>query len=385
MISGRLRLYTQPLFAVAFLALTWFYFAGITDIMNGFMAAVTGKTAVLECLWSKNSEEAWEWGDQAEISGLLEKASDEAHVTFIGRSVLVLGGSTSRDLASYFLRMVLPPQQRNEISKRWLESGREGYALFPSTGKRAKDFKDMYNSALMNPLLNAGWEFEQVKGPAAGCRDCHSSFSNLDYVAFLRGGAFNHSDGITYEFSWKPEIFTRADVTAFQTRYCKKDYDVVHIGKGLHDAAFKSLDELTTEKLRQRFLSLAELVKCFPEKTLIVLRTPYLSTRNPPKEENGNINTTIVLKELVGTGAFGPSRSVLIDGHFLTTGPNHPHPFDGHHYKSPVSMAYLSLLSYETKLFFQGGFLDKKARKSQHCGLGVSLETQDGHSASTAR
>jgi hypothetical protein len=341
-----------------------------------------------ECAWWNNSTK---WGDQEEFSGLLDKARDEAHVTFQGRSVLVIGGSTSRDLASFFMRMVLPPQLRNEVTKKWKNStnGREYVyePMFPSSGKTALEFRDTYTPELIDPLMDAGWEFEQILGPGAGCSDCKSWFSNIDFVASLRGGAFNnnnnsnHDDaGISYEFSWKPDIFTQSQVRGFQERYCKKHYDVVHIGKGLHDAAYQKLDQLTPSKIRERFLKIAELVQCFPETTLVVLRTPYLSTLKQ-EEESAIIKITEVLKELVGQGAFGASRSVLIDGHLLTTEPGHPPPFDGHHYKSSVSKAYLNLLAYATQQFFKkpsnstrlgAGLFREQAGRWKHCGLGVS-------------
>jgi hypothetical protein len=244
----------------------------------------------------------------------------------------------------------------------------------------------MYNPATMQPLMDAGWKFNQIGGPAAGCSDCNSSFTNIDYVASLRGGAYNNSssNGISYEFSWKPEIFTtKADVMGFQMRYCKQRYDVVHIGKGLHDAAFKQLDDLTPERLRERFLKLADLVQCFPPTTLVVLRTPYLSTK---RNRNGNcneedliVNMTEVLEELVSQGAFGARRSVLIDGHLLTTKPSHPFPFDGHHYATSVSQMYWFMVAYATKVFFNpskevGESWDELMGKWQQCGIGVSMQ-----------
>jgi hypothetical protein len=346
------------------------------------------KTSLAECTWWNN---ATEWGDKDEFSGLLDKARDEAHATFQGRSVLVLGGSTSRDLAAYFMRMVLPPQQRNEVTKQWKNSHYEAYKLFPARGKYVKKFELMYTPDLMQPLMDAGWEFESITGPAAGCSNCRSNYSNIDYVASLRGGAAfnnqNNSDnaGISYEFSWKPQIFTQSDVTAFKTRYCNKHYDVVHIGKGLHDAVFLKEHELTPSKLRERFLKLAKLVECFPEKTLIILRTPYLSTGKRRNEEDVNTNVTQILKELVGEGAFGVSRSVLIDGHLLTTKPGHPPVFDGHHYESAVSMAYSNLLAYATQEFFRpsnnrlGGIFQEQAGRGKHCGLGVAIRKGEGY------
>eukprot|EP00977_Amphora_coffeiformis_P028034 scaffold34685_cov183-Amphora_coffeaeformis.AAC.14 len=331
------------------------------------------------CSWWNNGSE---WGDGGEFSSLLKQAHDNAPATFAGKSVLVIGGSTSRDLAAYFLRMVLPPHQRDEVTRRWNANHTEGYQLFPPIGKHAKLFKLMYKGETMQPLMDAGWKFQRIEGPEAGCSDCKSSYTNLDYVASLRGGAYgNSSNGISYEFSWKPDIFApRADTVGFQTRYCKRRYDVVHIGRGLHDAAFQPMNELTPDRIRERFLRLAELVQCFPPTTLVVLRTPYLSTSSKSganvSEESLIVTISNVLKALVREGAFGSRRSVLMDGHLLTSRPDHPVPFDGHHYATTVSQTYLNLVTLAADVFFRTSaasrlddFLHETTRQWQPCGL----------------
>jgi len=307
----------------------------------------------------------------------LKTARENAHLTFAGRSVLILGGSTSRDLAADFMQMVLPPSQRGAILNAWQANNTQGHELFPASGKQAVDFEEMYKASTMQPLLSAGWEFTQILGPDAGCRDCNSSYTNIDYVATIRGGASKNDSagGISYEFSWKPEIFASlADTTGFQTRYCKRHYDVVHIGKGLHDAAFKSAKDLTPVAIEERFEKLAALVKCLPESTLVVLRTPYRSKN--AMEEGFNQITTAVLRKLVSSGSFGAQRSVLIDGNLLTSATSHPDPWDTHHYESPLGRTYWNLVLLVAQKFFQrsglGGLSDGDTRRWNRCGVSVA-------------
>jgi hypothetical protein len=327
----------------------------------------------LDCVWWGNASLVW--GDtNGPFSNLLKQAQDSAWSTFSGRSVLVLGGSTSRDLAADFMQMVLPSPQRLIVAQEWKRSGTEGYALFPAINKRANDFEKMYHNETMAPLLKAGWKFERLFGSTSGCSDCHSSYTNLDYVATYEGGAKNSSSyirGTTYEFSWKPEIFApKADTIGFEERYCKNHYDVVHIGRGLHDSAFKNV---TYPLVRERFLSLAQLVKCFPSSTLVILRTPYLSTKSNAEDEANKVIRK-VSTEMVCEGHFGPNRSILIDGYHITSAEHHPIPFDGHHYKSRVARAYWSVLALAALHFFHsdGKLTEELTGKWEHCGLGVA-------------
>ena len=124
----------------------------------------------------------------------------------------------------------------------------------------------------MLPLLDAGWRFEHLNHTldTTGCFGCSSSYTNIDYVA-----TFHNK---TYEFSWKPEILSPSDKVAFHQRYCTQKYDVVYIGRGLHDAAFYDSKEMTMDAIRIRFLALAKILECLPDETLIIFRSPYKTT-----------------------------------------------------------------------------------------------------------
>lgn len=83
---------------------------------------------------------------------------------------------------------------------------------------------------------------------------------------------------LSLSFSWKPELYTQADVRAFETRFCLRPPDVLLVGKGLHDAVrrYEPTDltlsefENTFEAAFRRF---ATLLRCLPPTTLIVVRT----------------------------------------------------------------------------------------------------------------
>ena len=52
----------------------------------------------------------------------------------------------------------------------------------------------------------------------------------------------------------------------------------MYIGRGLHDAAFYDLKEMTMDAIRLRFLALAKILECLPDETLIIFRSPYKTT-----------------------------------------------------------------------------------------------------------
>ena len=54
-----------------------------------------------------------------------------------GRSILVLGGSTSRDMAADFMQSVLPLGPQENVSNQWAAKTKktEGYRLFPAIGR----------------------------------------------------------------------------------------------------------------------------------------------------------------------------------------------------------------------------------------------------------
>ena len=309
----------------------------------------------LPCKWT-DEKKLWDYPtDSQRNKSLLEVTEEHAHLLFAGKSVLVIGGSTSRDLAGDFMHAVLPPELRHNVRLAWNKSAVHGYHLFPGIGKYEKSFDLMYLKPVMSPLMEAGWNFTHVLEQTSGCRDCASSYTNLDYVAELHGGHTRSASGITYEFSWKPDIFApKADTDGFNHRYCppNRQYDIVYIGRGLHDAANKK-DELNTRNLLDaRFLKLGGLLECFPETTLVVFRTPYFTAKK--KEEKHVLNIRESMINLARNGTFGLNRTLLIDGHLLTTSTGHPVASDGHHYDSRVGKSIWKLIFFASTQFFDG-------------------------------
>jgi len=312
----------------------------------------------LPCEWNDEEEKLWDHPptDSQSKKSVFEVADENAYQIFAGKSVLVIGGSTSRSLAGDFMHAVLPPEFRHNISLAWNKSAVQGYELFPSIGKKEKSFHRIYKESVMLPLMEAGWNFTHLLEDTSGCGDCESSYTNLDYVAELHGGHTKSASGITYEFSWKPEIFApKADTDGFYHRYClpNRRYDIVYIGRGLHDAAFFRKEEVNTRNmLDARFLKLGGLLECFPETTLVIFRTPYLSGKK--REEKILLNVRESMIDLARNGTFGLNRTLLIDGHLLTTSTGHPVTFDGHHYDSRVSKSVWKLIFFASSRFFAG-------------------------------
>jgi hypothetical protein len=334
-----------------------------------------------------------------EESNLFTSAENQAHSVFAGKSILVIGGSTSRDLVGDFLQVVLPSHTRHNVSNAWRGSSSQGYQLFLG-GKKERPFEETFNKKITIPLVDAGWAFTHLASdlPTSGCRDCKSSSTNLDYVATLNGGHEISSKGITYEYSWKPEIFSPlADNDGFLQRYCLRHYDVVYIGRGLHDAAYRPDGQLAEDQIRARFHKLASLLKCFPSTTLIILRTPYV-TNHSPTEQKRVENVTSVLSEMVKDGVFdlevntsntGEStrdkqegstrtvRSMLVNGQLLSSAAGHPVSRDGHHYDSRMAKSVWRVVFFACAAFFGQDsstksrvvWKDITAGKWKDCGL----------------
>lgn len=306
-------------------------------------------------------------------TSLLSLAQRNAHETFAGRSILVIGGSTSRDLAADFMQAVMPPNIRNQIAASWEQSGVQGFQLFKKYGDRVVDFELQTDKAVMNPLVEAGWNFTDLpRGlPSTGCLDCKSHRTHVDYVAEYLGGSSKSSSGVTFEFSWKPEIFSEvADAVGFTERYCQSRYDVVYIGRGLHDAVFKPYGIAEPEQLERRFQNLANLISCFPSTTLIILRTPYMTTK-AGKEKTRVIKIASALKSFAKKGMFGFNRTVVIDGHLMTSASGHPIAKDGHHYDSRVAKSLWRLIFMVSSKFFEGqeSFHNLVASNWTKCGV----------------
>lgn len=283
----------------------------------------------------------WEFGLNANHqtqflpAGSLAEQNQLPFELLFGKSILVIGGSTSRDLAADFMQAVLPLDLQRTVQNQWESTNAQGYQLFPRIGKTESNFDRQYNKNVMLPLMNAGWRFEHQDASldTSGCKDCNSNYRNIDYVATFQN--------ISYEFSWKPNIFAPfSDTEGFLHRFCLKKYSIVYFGRGLHDAAFLGPEEMTWNAIEERFKRLANLTKCLPDDTLIILRSPYVTTASRAEQQRVEI-VTLVLSDVVNRGFFDSSngvvRSILVNGILLSSSDGSPTPFDGHHYDSRMA------------------------------------------------
>ena len=294
--------------------------------------------------WNKSQAKSCSWinGTWDEPERQLSYLEQRMPVIFAGKHLLTLGGSTSRDQAGDFFQMVLSSELRGVVARNWLMDSVQGYQLLPKAGKNASEFYARHDFRVVNPLLEAGWKIKPVSEKDAGCGECHSSFTNLDYIASLT------QSKITYEFSWKPEIFSFP--SDLLIKYCEKHYDIVIVEKGLHDAYFYDNSSLSNLSIERRVRSLARSLECFPKSTLVVVRLPYAASRNK-FEEPRLVAIREVLLRLAKQGIFGVERTLIVDGNMISSTKFHPKTFDGHHYDSRVARAVLRLIAFGTLAF----------------------------------
>lgn len=180
------------------------------------------------------------------------------------------------------------------------------------------------NTGVARSLAKAGvfFNFSQCSR-TSGCTDCYARCKLdrpnrhdwLDYTV-IDSGCNN-----TMEFSWKPELWTHSDEIAFEDRFCKQNYDVVVVSKGLHDAAWFNKSATTGQ-----IAKLAAALRCFPPSTAVYLRTPLSSSQEDIRSTVSETSRMVV--EEFNKGAFGPNVQ-LVDGHKIS---EDKASYDGHHY-----------------------------------------------------
>lgn len=153
-------------------------------------------------------------------------------------------------------------------------------------------------------------------------------------------------------------------------KYCEKHYDIVIVGKGLHDAYFYNNSSLSNLSIERRARSLARSLECFPKRTLVVIRLPYVATREA-FEEPRLVEIRQVLLRLAKQGLFGTGRTLVVDGYVLTSTHLHPNPFDGHHYDSRVARSILRLVAFGTLAFDSSTSLTFSERIVNMRGCGI--------------
>jgi hypothetical protein len=175
------------------------------------------------------------WVEAGYISPLLNNTvlnADNVTQVLQGRRLLLIGGSTTRRLVFHYVYLSLLPSVRNQfVTKEDLFSGAH------------------LNHSTLAVFQDHGWNVTLHRCNAElgyGCFDCRCSCD---------GGAKDRDDwtdfdvdhvetGTSIHFSWKPEIFTRAEQNALASRWCnssfqQRPYDLIMYGKGLHDVAFR--------------------------------------------------------------------------------------------------------------------------------------------------
>ena len=256
--------------------------------------------------------------------------------TFAGRRVLLLGGSTTRRLVFAFVVASL-----NETAQ----------AQFPKSG----DFfvgAGGVNQAMERRFAHHGWRFHHYPCEVSrgyGCSDCHCGCrtGGCSGAQWLDFEARHGPSGTVLDFSWKPELYSQADVNAFTTRWAEKKglpYDIIQVGKGLHDAAFRRQRGLAAHGryVVAQARKFGPLLGLLPTCSLVVIHTPYV-------DNNGNERAAVsctrhALARLAKDGEFG-KRSVLMDAFALTAAPGAPRTFDRHHYQHPTHTAVWRMMA----------------------------------------
>lgn len=158
----------------------------------------------------------------------------------------------------------------------------------------------------------------------------------------------------------------------------------MYVGRGLHDAAFYDSNEMSMDAIRLRFLALAKILKCLPDETLIIFRSPYVTTIRE-SEQQRVIDVTKVISDMIAEGHFdsnsGKIRSVLVDGMLLSSSNGAPNTHDGHHYDSRMARSvwkviftlYISFIGKESVAIPNFSWEDVVSDKHIGCGFGRNI------------
>ena len=191
----------------------------------------------------------------------------------------------------------------------------------------------------------------------------------LETTNYLRQGWLDYThhhktQHAQYMFSWKPEIYTRADRMAFAARFCNSTSPphFVYLGKGLHDACRHNGSDLTefASLVEERLHALTQVLRCLPPTSIIVLRTPYMVPRpglsasrvcRTSWQEPARVQVVRdTLQQMHRAGSFG-SNALLLDMYALTRAAMDSdvialHTVDGHHYPPGIIQVEHELLLY---------------------------------------
>ena len=142
---------------------------------------------------------------------------------------------------------------------------------------------------------------------------------------------------------------------------------------------------MSMDAIRLRFLALAKILKCLPDETLIIFRSPYETTKG--SEQQRVVDVTKVISAMIAEGHFdsnsGKIRSVLVDGMLLSSSNGAPNTFDGHHYDSRMARSvwkviytlYMSFIGKESVGIPNFSWEDVVSDKHIGCGFGRNIAT----------
>ena len=258
--------------------------------------------------------------------------------TFAGKRVLLLGGSTTRRLVFAFVLASL-----NETAQ----------TQFPKSGEFFQDVGININETMEQSFAHHGWSFQHFPcevDRGYGCSDCRcacidGTFSpRRDWLDFEARHRYTNT---AIHFSWKPELYSQADANAFAARWSESGrslpYDLIQVGKGLHDAMFRQRGVATHGRyVVAQARKFGQLLGSLPACSLVVIRTPYVVTNGT--ERKAVACTRHALARLAEDGGFG-KRSVLLDVFALTAAPGAPRTYDGHHYQHPTHATVWQMLA----------------------------------------
>ena len=148
-------------------------------------------------------------------------------------------------------------------------------------------------------------------------------------------------------FFWRPELWHESDHALFANKLCSHPPDLLVIGKGVHDAVFKSSDFSDQDAVFKRLCRLGRDLQCLPVSTLIILLTPTFDDLHPSSstefKARHNIAATLIRAEAYLQGDVR-RHTLILDRYQLTrsyssggdTGTRHSSQ-DGMHYPAIVN------------------------------------------------
>jgi hypothetical protein len=302
------------------------------------------------------------WPGSPESAGLVDRAKARCssrmsvdwarstpHITLrqlANLSILLVGGSTIRMMATDLMMHTRTAQMAAftpKLTSQLVCPGNWSIDVHPCNASRGYGCSSC--------VCCCGRNCSRRRVEPASSNSSHQASAEGWHQLFVGWSDFTatcSSYSLRIDFSWKPEMHTVDDDAAFHSRFCsiipcRHVYDVVLIGKGLHDAVFRPapLDEFRSTMQRKTH-ALGTLLRCLPQTTLIVARTPYATsqTRNRSlyNEDPGLLNVAAnAVRDAVARRRFG-HRPVLIDAFEMTSDPRTPAPYDGTHYPPPVQL-----------------------------------------------